>query len=230
MKKTVVPAAEIQYPESDGKPMAETELHANILMALVHALRDYFRDEADVYIGGNMFLYYEKDNPKAVCAPDVFLVRGVSKEIRRVYQTWKEGKGPDLVIELTSRSTKLEDLGNKRAVYAELGVKEYFLFDPYREYLRPPLRGYRLEGEEYVAMEPSSEARLKSEVTGLELAVSEGWLRLFDPATGQRLLTPEEEARARRQEAEAREAAEAEARRLAQELERLREAMKKRPH
>ncbi|MBI2190915.1 MAG: Uma2 family endonuclease [Planctomycetes bacterium] len=222
MKKAVMPAPEIHYPESDGKPMAETELHANILMGLLHALREHFRDEADVYISGNMFLYYEEGNVQAVCAPDVFLVRGVSKEIRRVYQTWKEGRGPDFVIELTSRSTKLEDLGSKKALYAELGVKEYFLFDPYQEYLRPPLRGYRLQGAEYVPAEPSSDGRLRSEVTGLELGVLDGWLRLYDPATGERLLTPEEEAAAHREEARAR-CAEAEARLRAEE-ERGREA------
>ena len=48
-----------------------------------------------------------------------------------------------MVFEITSRGTRLEDLGTKRALYAMLGVREYFLYDPLGEYLQPPLQGYR---------------------------------------------------------------------------------------
>ncbi|MBI2191334.1 MAG: Uma2 family endonuclease [Planctomycetes bacterium] len=231
MRKVLIQAPEIRYPESDGKPMAETDLHRENMITLLHALKQYFRSEPEVYVAGNLLLYYEEGNPKASCAPDVFVVRGVSKALRRTYQVWKEGKGPDLVIEVTSKSTKREDLRKKKAIYAELGVKEYFLFDPYAEYLSPPLQGYRLDGAQYVAMESSMEGRLRSGVTGLEAGVEEGWLRLFDPATGQWLLTPEEEASARREdaqvrrkEARARRAAEARARQAAEAREKEAEA------
>ena len=51
---------------------------------------------------------------------------------------------------VTSRSTKAEDLGEKKGLYAFLGVKEYVIFDPLEEYLEPRLRLYRLSGEEYL--------------------------------------------------------------------------------
>lgn len=77
---------------------------------------------------------------------------------------------------------------------------------------------------------------MRSRVTGLELGVLEGWLRLYDPATGERLLTPEEEAEAHREEArarlkaeQARQAAEAESARLTIEPERLRMEIRRRP-
>ncbi|MBI2192270.1 MAG: Uma2 family endonuclease [Planctomycetes bacterium] len=217
MKKAVIQAPEIHYPESDGKPMAETDLHRRVMVDLLHALEEWFLKDDEVYVAGNLLLYYEEGNAKASCAPDVFVVRSVPKRLRRIYQVWKEGKGPDLVIEVTSRSTKWEDLRKKKAIYAMLGVKEYFLFDPYEDYLSPALQSYRLVAGKYVPMEPSSEGRMRSQVTGLELGLREGWLRLFDPVSRQWLLTPEEEARGRREEAQARRK-EARARRAAEAM------------
>ena len=205
----------VQYPTSDGKPMAETELHLEIMVALIHALKQYFRSDPQVYVGGNMLLYYEEDNPKASCAPDIFFVRGVPKlpptGRREIYRVWEEGKAPDLVIEVTSKSTKMDDLGVKKLLYAALGVQEYYLFDPLNEYLPQQLMGYLLEKGEYSRMEPSR-GRLSSAVAGLEIGVIEGWPRLFDPETDRPLPIPDEEAEARREEAEARRE-EAEARR-----------------
>jgi multidrug efflux pump subunit AcrA (membrane-fusion protein) len=82
-------------------------------------------------------------------------------------------------------------------------VKEYFLFDPLGEYLRPPFRGFQLIGGEYVPMAPSeSGRRLHSEVLGLDLVAEGGTLRLYEPGSGKRLLT-HMEAEAARREAEA---------------------------
>src|SRR5215471_7168884 len=103
---------------------------------------------------------------------------------------------------------RLEDLGTKRAVYAMLGVQEYFVYDPLGEYLRPPLQGYRLHEGEYQRLRPAGEEGLISQVLGLELRVEAGRLRVVDPATGERLLTPAELQAARRAETIARRAAE----------------------
>ena len=220
---TAIPEKEeIEYPESDGEPMAETDIHRKIMIALIEALADYFREAADVYVSGNLLLYYEEGNPTASVAPDVFVVKGVPKHDRRIYKLWEEGKAPDVVIEVTSRKTRLQDLGEKRALYAMLGVKEYFLYDPLGEYLEPPLQGYRLVGEEYEHMQPVAEGTLYSQELGLELRLEDGQLRLVDPTTGERLLSPAE-AQAARRAAEARAAqAEAELERLRAELARLR--------
>jgi Uma2 family endonuclease len=215
-------AQHIHYPESDGKPMAETDVHIDALIYLREALRDYFRDESQVYVAGDMFLYYEEGNPAACVAPDLFVVQGVAKGERRTYKLWEEGQPPAVVFEITSRRSRLEDLGTKRAVYAMLGVREYLIYDPLGEYLQPPLQGYRLQEGEYQRMPPGGEGELVSLVLGLELRVEAGCLRVVNPATGERLLTPAEAQVARRAEAAARQAAETELERLRAELARLR--------
>ncbi len=178
-----------EYPESDGKPMAESELHLLQLLALVFVLRAYFEHAQDVYVGGNMLMYFVEGDPTQSVAPDVFVVKGVPKRVHRVYKVWEEGKGPDVVIELSSRSTRREDLGNKRVLYQELGIAEYYIFDPQREYLDPPLRGHRLvEG----AYQVTNGMAMRSEALSLELRVEGEELRLFDPQRGEYLLTPPE--------------------------------------
>src|SRR5512134_2386818 len=121
---------DIHYPESDGKPMAETDLHRDEMFDLIKALDRRYRDVPDVYVSGNLFLYYVKGDPRAVVAPDVFLVKGVPKRKRRIYKLWEEGRPPSLVIELTSDSSQDEDLTKKKNCYERLGVEEYFLHDP----------------------------------------------------------------------------------------------------
>jgi Uma2 family endonuclease len=221
------PAIKKHLPESDGKPMAETDKHRQQMIDLLDALKEYCRPEPGVYITGNIFMHFRDEAGEwQSIAPDIFIVKGVEKKDRPSYNIEEEGKAPDLIIELVSRSSKVEDLGNKRIIYAGLGVKEYFLFDPTGELLSEPLRGNRLEGNEYL---PMLGARLRSEVLGLDLVVEKGRLRLYDPKTGLRLLTHEESEAARKaaeakaaQEAAARQAAEAENARLREELDRLR--------
>ena len=137
----------VEYPEGDGKPMAETDPHVLQISLTFLTMRFWFRAEPEAYVGANMFLYYEEGKPKRRVAPDIFVVRGVTKEPRRSFKLWEEKHSPQVVIEMTSRKTKEEDLGKKRAVYSSIGVEEYYLFDPLRHYLNPPLRSYRLVGE-----------------------------------------------------------------------------------
>lgn len=208
MLKTALPDTEIEYPESDGKPMAETDTHrVQMTDALIHPLQERYRDEA-VYVSGNLFFYYEEGNPRAVVAPDVFVVFGVSNKIRRIYKLWEEGQAPAVVFELTSKSTYEDDLSRKRLLYEELGVREYFLFDPLHEYLRPPLQGYRLTDEGYFVpvlprQLPDGQWQIESEVLLLLLETTSHNLRLYDPVQEEYLRTPKEtEAALRDAEAE----------------------------
>ena len=218
-KTITLPVTETRYPEADGEPMAETDVHRDLMTdALLHPLKERFRQESDVYVSGNLFLYYEKGNPSAVVAPDVFVVFGVSNRQRRTYKLWEEGKAPDVVFELTSGSTYREDLSDKRLVYERLGVREYFLFDPLRDYLRPPLQGFRLADFYYVSVMPEpwdeGEWQIHSQVLGLTVCTDGLTLRLYDPEQDRYLLSRPEEAQARHL-AEARAAtAEAEVARL----------------
>jgi len=222
-KRRLEPA--IEYPESDGKPMAETDFHIQLIVDLRSTLREFFRAQERVYVGSNMLLYYVEGDRTQNIAPDIFVVRGIAKHPRRVYKLWEEGRAPNVIIEISSQETKSIDTGWKKQLYAWLGVPEYFIFDP--DYKRkPPLRAFRLRGKEYVE-EAVTGGRVRSEELGLELVNTGAILRLRNPQTGEFLRTLEEEAEARRQAETARQA-EAEARRQAEaELERLRAELAK---
>ena len=186
----------VVYPESDGKPMAETDLHRDQMLYLIVALHDRYRNDPMVYVTGNLLIYYEEGNPYKSVAPDTFVVFGVPKRKRRIYKIWEERKAPDVVFEITSRSTQDEDLEEKWALYARLGVQEYVLFDPLEEYLDPPLQGYRLVEGVYHSIMPELTSEeglaLRSEALGVIIRYEEGWPMLYDVRTGERLLTPEE--------------------------------------
>jgi Uma2 family endonuclease len=212
------------YPTSDGRPMAETDLHRDLMIALIKILQARYAADPMVYVSGNLLLFYVRGNKRKHLAPDVFVVLGVAKRQRDNYLVWEQGKGPDFVIELTSSSTRREDTAKKFRLYRDvLKVREYFLFDPKGDYLKPPLRGYRLDQREYVPIEPV-EGRLPSDVVHLEQQGSD--LKLYDPATGRWLLAPEERIA---EESFARQRAEAEVERLRRELEALRRGSSQAP-
>lgn len=205
---------QVHYPESDGKPMGETDEHREAMIRHIQILKDYFRGQR-VYVSGDLLVYYEQGNAKKFVVPDAFVVKGVSPKRRRTYKTWIERKGPDVVIETTSRRTRRKDMVQKPQLYARLGVKEYFLFDPDEEYLDPPLQGYRLIGETMAPIEADAAGRLESRELGLKLSLEEGEVQFYRLDTGERLLTADERAE---REAEARQTAEAEIARLRAEL------------
>ena len=202
---TSEPRPAVIYPESDGRPMAETEIHRDEMIRAIQTLQDAFRD-TDIYVSGNLLLYYEEGNPRASVSPDVFAVKGVPKSARRrTYLLWREGRAPCTVFEITSDSTRREDLIRKRALYARLGVREYFLYDPLGDYLRPPLQGFLLVGDTYEPMAPAADGSLVNNELGLRLQLVDGQLRFFNLNTGELLLSPPERAQiaAARAEAEA---------------------------
>ena len=229
MSRSGLPHDAVVYPTSDGQPMAETGIHGECMMYVTIALRRWFASHGrvNVCVGMNNFLYYEQGNPRAVVAPDVYVVVGAPGHLRDTYLLWNEPKAPDFVLEVTSASTRRDDRRRKRDVYAALGVTEYFLYDPRAEYLAPPLQGFRLQDGEYralpaVTMLPGRGVAVASAVLGLELRDEREarMVRLRDPTTGEDLLTYEESERAREDEAAALRTAEA---RIAELEARLRE-------
>ena len=209
----------VVYPTSDGQPMAETAIHRRCMVDVADTLELWFKRHGrdDVYVGSNNFLYYERGNPRAVVAPDVYVVVGApASPPRDTYKLWNEPKGPDFVLEVTSASTRHNDERRKREVYAALGVREYFLYDPRAEWLAPPLQGWRLREGAYRAMSAvtmlsNRGVAVASEVLGLELRDERAArrLRLHDRAAGEDLLTHEEVEQAREEATAACRAAEA---------------------
>lgn len=211
----------VEYPTSDGKPMAETTLHRVVMQDLIHGLESHFRTVPDVWVGGNLFLCYQEGNPGAALAPDVLFARGVAKYPRDNYLLWQE-RPPGLIVEVTSRSTKREDLGKKKDIYQRIGIEEYVLFDPYGEYLKPRLQGFQLTRAGYEPMSLERDGGLFCRTTGLLLRPEGTRARLVEPGTGKPLPWPDEEAAVRQAAEAARQAAEERARILEDEVARLR--------
>jgi Uma2 family endonuclease len=233
---------EIEYPTSDGQPMAETTLHRVVMSDVIGGLERRHAGVPDVWVGGNLFLYYEKGRTEKSVAPDVLFARGVGKRNRDIYLLWEETV-PALIFEITSRRTRREDTRTKKDLYERLGVAELVLFDPYGEYLEPRLQGYRLERGRYRQIPANGDGSLDLRTAGVSARAEGERLRLVDTTSGERLLWNDEleaarkaaeeraaaseqlaaaEAAARRAAEERAAAAEERARVLAAELARLR--------
>jgi Uma2 family endonuclease len=208
------PLEDVVYPESDGKPMGETGFHVKAIILLHDLLKDLLAGRLDLYIAVDLFLYYERGNPRAVKAPDVMVILGVGNHERRTFKTWEEGAVPTVIFEVSSDETYEEDLHGKREVYQRLGVAEYFLFDPLGDCLDPRLQGFRLEDGQYVALTPEADGGLTSEQLGVRLVPQGMMLRLIDPRTGQPLLTSQEKSERLREETQRADALAAEVARL----------------
>src|ERR1035438_137247 len=100
---------QLTYPTTDGKPMAETDFHRDLMYALIHRLQHWFADMPKMYVSGNLLLFYAKGNRRKHLSPDVFVVPGVSKKKRLNFLIWEERRSPAFIIEVTSASTKDED-------------------------------------------------------------------------------------------------------------------------
>lgn len=210
-----------EYPTTDGQPMAETDLHREVLFEVLARLSAWFASRQDVYVSGNMMVYYEEGEPRTHLAPDCYVVFGIPKGQRDVYKTWVEGKFPDIVFELTSKSTQKEDMKRKRWIYEHVWrVKEYYLFDPRGEYLEPNLLGYCRTRGKFVPM-PIEKNAIESPGLGLRLVAEGSHLRFFDPSTGREVL-PVDAEHARQAEERAK-AAESEVARLQAELDAIRQ-------
>ena len=202
------------YPESDGKPMAETPLHRRATIDATSPLEDLYRERSDVYVGSDMFVYYVEGDLKHSVVPDVWVAFGVPKlPERRTWLIWLEGKGPDFVLEITSKSTMREDEVRKKNLYEELRVKEYWQFDPTGDYLDPILKGRELgtngKYRDLVLEERDGVLRHES-LLGLELCLEGGRLFYFDPVRNAHLLTSADKDNARLTAEEAKRTAEAE--------------------
>ena len=203
-----LPTEDPLYPSSDGLPLAENDWQLTAILGALDVLRGHFEDHPDVYVSGDLLIYYEEGNPAKSVAPDVFVVLGAPRHKRMTYKLWEEPKAPDFVLEVASQNTWKQDVGPKRALYAELGIQEYWMFDPKNEYFHPPLQGLTLEDGRYGPLPARVEGgrrTLSSPVLGMDLWIEDGNLRFRDVATGEVFRTWSEHRVAHRRERAARE-------------------------
>lgn len=180
--------AEILYPETDGKPMGETDYHIQTITYIYQALSAFFSSAMDVKVLADIMFYYEEGNPRKFFSPDVMVVKGVGNHPRRSYKLWEEKQFPQVIFEISSRGTWGEDLNKKWLLYQQFGVKEYYIFDPEYDYLPEPLIAYRVKRGELKQVAVKNK-QIFSEELELDVVDTGEGLRFLNPETKEFLRT-----------------------------------------
>ena len=209
----------IEYPCSDGEPMADNSLQAIAMNDTFSTLRIRYGDDPSVYVAVDMLLYYRRGDASERVAPDVFVVFGANgNHPRHSWLIWEEGGAvPSFVLEVGSPSTWERDATEKRVIYARMGVLEYWRFDPLGYLFSPVLIGERLVNGQYQPIDTATDESgiLRGHSAALELDIcvrtdsEHSELHLYDPISREWLLNHREETAARQQERAARQQAEA---------------------
>ncbi len=186
----------VHYPDSDGRFLPENPLQARAIINVRSALTQHFDQVDNVVLEGDMFVYYERGNPAASIAPDVFVVLEHDLGDRPVYKFWEEGKPPDFALEVISPSSEVRNAEEKRTLYARLGIGEYFLFQPEPRRRGRRLVGYRLRGQAYEELPLERGGAVHSTALGVSLRVEGTNLRVRSLETGEDYLWVEEQHRA----------------------------------
>ncbi len=131
----------IEYPDSDGKPIADNTLQFRWIATLQGALNALFADRPDVFVAGDLLWYAVEGDPTARTAPDAMVAFGRPKGYRGSYKQWVEGGiAPQVVFEVLSPGNRRAELARKLAFYDRHGVEEYYQYDPDRVRLKGWLR------------------------------------------------------------------------------------------
>ncbi len=176
----------IEYPSSDGEPVAETYVHLYAILTTLEVIKQYLSGRQATVLA-NQFLYYAQGFPRLRVAPDVMVIFDVQPGGRDNYKVWEEGQVPQVVFEMTSLGTQNQDQEQKKILYEQLGILEYWLFDPKGEWITEKLQGYRLQGETYQLITDSLCQPLK-----LRITIEDKLLGFYRTDTGEKLLIPTE--------------------------------------
>jgi len=121
----------IQYPDSDGKPMADNTLQYRWIVTIQGGIDAMLKDNPDVFVAGDLLWYPVEGNNKLRVAPDIMVVFNRPKGDRSSYLQWKENDiTPQVVFEILSPGNTLMEMAKKWQFYNDYGVEEYYLYDP----------------------------------------------------------------------------------------------------
>ncbi len=187
--------ASLDFDPNEKEPPPDSMEQNREMREIVSLLSARFTDfdrRPDVFLDSETNICYDPRNLNIRIIPDVYLAFGVDAVAirpRKLYLPWEVGKPPDWALEIASESTARVDVDRKPAIYAQIGVLEYWRFDPTGgNYHGQPLAGGRLAGGRYEPIElttgPDGILKGYSEVLELSLCWDEGWPRFYDPVTG----------------------------------------------
>jgi Uma2 family endonuclease len=125
------PPYDPEYPDSDGKPMADNTKQFCWIVTIQGNLDALFGDNPNVLVVGDLLWYPVRGHPEISTAPDVYTIFGRPKGERRSYKQWEEGGiAPQVVFEILSPNNTRQEMDDKLAFYDRYGVEEYYLYDP----------------------------------------------------------------------------------------------------
>ena len=194
--------AEIDCPDSDGQPMSDNTLQFQWIVTLQSNLDILFKDDANVFVAGDLLWYPVEGHPEVRAAPDALVAFGRPKGYRGSYRQWQEGGiAPQVVFEVLSPGNRPDEMALKLQFYDTYGVEEYYLYDPDSG----ALSGWRRVGPSLQPLlglhnEVSPRLKIRFDLSGPELVI-------YDPK-GQKFLTSLEREAQREQERQQREKAE----------------------
>ena len=198
--KSPIDYSSLEYNPDDPEPVPDGMFQYPIFSQIFHVLEHYLESigpKEYIFRNSNTFICYDPNNLNVRVAPDFYLAFDVDARAimeRKLYLPWEAGKPPDLVLEVGSESTGVQDTGRKREIYARIGVGEYWRFDPSGgDYYGEPLVGEELAEGEYRRLEltthPDGVLKGHSRVLGLWLCWQNEMLTFYDEKTGEYLPT-----------------------------------------
>lgn len=177
---TEIDYASLEFDPDEPEPLPEGMYQNPIIFPAISILSAHFGADYrqnDVFIDTNTFICYDPSNLNVRVGPDCYIAFGVEAgaiERRKLYLPWEVGKPPDFVLEVASESTAREDVGNKRQIYARIGVPEYWRFDRSGgDFYGEPLVGEQLINGEYQRLP------LTTEPDGILKGYSRAWTCTF---------------------------------------------------
>ncbi len=121
----------IIYPESDGKPMADSTTQFNWIITIQGGLDSMFKKNTDVFVAGNLLWYPEEGQPTIAIAPDIMVAFGRPKGDRNSYKQWLEDNiAPQVVFEIYSHSNTTKEMMDKLRFCEKYGVEEFYIYKP----------------------------------------------------------------------------------------------------
>ena len=229
--KSYIEYEKLDFNPDDPEPLPDGMYQYPVfaeIFGILDAHLNTLGDPETIFRSSNTFICYNPNNLNVKVGPDFYAAFDVDAEAikrRLMYLPWEAGKPPDLVLEVGSPSTGGEDIGNKRQIYARIGVGEYWRFDPSGgEYYGEPLVGEELVNGEYrrfeLTTEPDGALKGYSPLLRLYLCRQDEMLTFYNPATGEYLRNLPDTQAALKAEQAARQQAEARIRQLEEELRR----------
>lgn len=124
-------APKIDYPDSDGQPMADNTQQFRWIVLIKENLELLFANDSKVFVAGDLLWYPVEGSPEIRVAPDVMVAFDRPKGDRGSYKQWLEGNiAPQVVFEILSPGNRLKEMTKKLQFYDRHGVEEYYIYDP----------------------------------------------------------------------------------------------------